>query len=122
MNTAVVVMLSNYTHDLATGLMFGSVIAYLIARGVLTRGNEPARVAELHGDLYRRFRPVVLWALAAVLVLGVPRMIYYEDYEWLPAAGRGQVTALVAKHMVLVTVTGWSLFTFFRAGPKAARS
>ena len=31
---AVIIMLSNYTHDLATGLMFGSVVAPLFAAKV----------------------------------------------------------------------------------------
>lgn len=114
MNTALLVMLSNYAHDLATGLLFGSVLAHGIARRVLRGAGETAQLAALRRDLFRRFRPVVLGSLAAVLLLGVPRMVFYRQYEWLPAAGRDQVPALVAKHVILVAVTAWSLAAFFR--------
>ena len=61
MNTAVVIMLSNYTHDLATGLMFGSVLAYFVALRVI-RGRVAAdQLTAFHGDLHRRFKPVVFW-------------------------------------------------------------
>lgn len=112
-------MMSNYLHDLATGLLFGSIVAYFLAAKVVTatfsgtsESEREARIA-----LYRRLKPVVVGALAAVLLLGIPRMIYYDDYEWLPAAGRGQITALVLKHIVLVSITLFSLITFFKKNP-----
>lgn len=119
MNFAVVIMMSNYLHDLATGLLFGSIVAYFLAAKVVSaqfagtsESQKEARIA-----LYLRLRPVVVGALAAVLLLGIPRMIFYDDYEWLPAAGRGQITALVLKHIVLVSVTLFSLIAFFRKNP-----
>ena len=113
---AIFIMLSNYFHDLATGLLFGSVVAFFVALRALSCAE-----ANLDLALFRRFRPVVKWALIAVLALGVPRMIYYYDLEWLPAAGRGQITALVVKHVFLVSVTVWSLVVFFRANPEKQR-
>jgi hypothetical protein len=112
MNFAVVIMLSNYFHDLATGLLFGSMVAYFVAVRAV-EGRQPG----LDRALFARFRPIVKWALAAVLLLGVPRMIFYYDYEYLPAAGRDQITALIVKHVFLVGVTVGSLVTFFRANP-----
>ena len=120
MNAAVAIMLSNYTHDLATGLMFGSVAAYFVAVGVLRRGLEEEQVPGIQALLHHRFRPVVLWSLAAVLALGVPRMIFFEEYEWLPAAGRSQIPALIVKHVFLVGITVTSLVVFLRSTPKIA--
>ena len=45
-------------------------------------------------------------------------MIFYYDYEWLPAAGRGQITALIVKHVFLLGVTVATLLGFFRANPE----
>ena len=115
---AIFIMLSNYTHDLATGLLFGSVIAYLVANRVIERVSKIDDRNHLREKLFERLRPAVLWSLAAVLLLGIPRMIYYYDYEWLPAAGRGQILALAIKHVFLVSITIGSLVMFFRQRPK----
>ena len=117
MNFAVVIMLSNYFHDLATGLLFGSIVAFFVAVRAVG-GAEKG----LDSALFQRFRPVVKGALAAVLILGVPRMIFYYDYEYLPSAGRSQITALIVKHVFLVGVTVGSLVTFFRANPEKRRA
>ncbi len=117
MNTGVVVMLMNYFHDLASGLFFGSVVAYFLARRVIDAGAG-ANAARLTLDLYQRFRPVILVSLALVILGGFPRAYFYDEYEWLPAAGRSQVPALIAKHVVLVGITVLSLVFFFKKRPK----
>ena len=117
MNFAVVIMLSNYFHDLATGLLFGSIVAFFVAVRAVAGAEQ-----KLNSTLFQCFRPVVLWALVGVLVLGVPRMIFYYDYEYLPAAGRSQITALIVKHIFLVSVTVASLVAFFRANPDKERA
>jgi len=116
---AIVVMLMNYFHDLASGLMFGSVAAYFLAAAVLSRSTEVSDRGAVRERLFRAFRPVVLGALAAVVLGGIPRMIFYYDYEWLPAAGRGQVGALVVKHVFLVSITAVSILAFLRERPRA---
>ena len=35
---------------------------------------------------------------------GVPRTIYYTRFEWANAAGKGQVTALIIKHVVMAVL------------------
>ncbi len=108
-------MLMNYFHDLASGLFFGSVVAYFLAKKVITAGGAE----QLGVDLYRRFKPVVLVSLALVILGGFPRAYFYDQYEWLPAAGRNQIPALIAKHVVLVSITVLSLVFFFLKRPKA---
>ena len=98
---AVLVMLNNYFHDLAVAFLFAST---LMAHLVLDHWpGTPSR--ELTQKLSR-----VAWAsLAWVLVGGVVRAWFYEEYEWLPKAGTAQVPALVVKHILLVTLTVWGL-------------
>jgi hypothetical protein len=81
MNEAVAVMLVNYFHDLATGLLFGAVVAFFIASRA-ARGREDFE--DLRAVLHRKFRPVVLGALA-----------------------------LVVKHVILVSITAASVALFF---------
>jgi hypothetical protein len=122
MNWAVVIMMNNYVHDLATGLLFGSVAAYFLSAGVVRRADGLSEREQTALQLWLRFRPVVRGALAMVLLGGIPRMIFYEDYEWLPAAGRGQILALVIKHIFLVGITVGSIVFFFKRRPKPATS
>jgi hypothetical protein len=115
---AVVVMLMNYFHDLASGLMFGSVAAYFLTVTVLHRSAEISDREAVRRRLFLAFRPVVLGALGAVVLGGIPRMIFYYDYEWLPAAGRGQVVALAVKHVFLVSITVASIAAFLKQRPR----
>ena len=120
MTLAIVIMLMNYFHDLASGLMFGSVFAYFMAAAVLKRSREVTDHEAVRRRLFLSFRPVVLGSLIAVILGGIPRGYFYYDYEWLPAAGRGQVVALVLKHVFLVSITIVSIFAFLKQRPTAA--
>ena len=117
---AVIVMLMNYFHDLASGLMFGSVFAYFLAAAVLKRSEEVRDREAVRRRLFLRFRPVVLWSLTAVILGGIPRGYFYYDYEWLPAAGRGQVVALVVKHVFLISITIGCIVAFLKQRPTPA--
>ncbi len=103
---ALVVMLNNYFHDLAVAFLFASTLmAHLVVRE--WPGRPSLRVA---GILQR-----VAWgSLAWVLLGGVVRVIFYKEYEWLPKAGTAQVPALMAKHVVMVSLTVWGLIGVLR--------
>ena len=40
------------------------------------------------------------FSLAWIVLGGIPRTIFYREFEWANAAGRAQVLALVVKHVV----------------------
>jgi hypothetical protein len=74
---AILVMLNSYLHDLATAVFAVSpVVAGLVRLG--------------------------LFSLAWTLFFGIIRGLTYRQYEWMEAAGRDQVAALVVKHVILV--------------------
>ena len=61
------------------------------------RGADAARYfLELHRAMARLAR----FSLAWIVLGGIPRTIWYGEFEWANAAGRGQVAALVVKHVV----------------------
>ena len=103
---ALLVMLNNYFHDLAVAFLFASsLMAHLVVR------YWPGRPSEELGRILMR----VAWgSLIWVLLGGVVRMIFYKEYEWLPKAGTAQVPALVAKHILLVSLTIWGLIGVLR--------
>lgn len=97
----VLVMLNNYFHDLAAALLFCSVLAawVLWRRWGKGSGAEGALVVELVNALTR----VAAYSLVWIVLGGVVRTLAYGEFEWMSAAGKGQVLALVLKHVILVS-------------------
>jgi hypothetical protein len=102
---AAVVFVSNYLHDLATAVFF---VATLFAWW--TRRRLPLLYPEVRPRLGR----LALWSVAAILALGAVRTVFYSKMEWLPALERNQVTILAAKHLLLVGLTAWAGWAWWR--------
>ncbi len=97
---AVLVMLNNYLHDVMTAVFAVSALAaWFLLRSAGMR-EAPGALRPVVRGLVR----VGLFSLAWTLLGGVLRMLAYEKYEWMEAAGRGQVLALVVKHVILVSL------------------
>jgi len=118
---ALLVMMNNYFHDLAVAFLFAStLLAHLVLR------HWPGVPSRVFTGILRR----IAWgSLAWVVLGGAVRAWFYRDYEWLPAAERVQVPALMIKHVFLVTLTVWGLVGIVRlarvtreAGDREARN
>ena len=91
-------MLNNYLHDLATAVFAVSALAaWLLCRSPAARAAPEALGAVIDG-LVRVGIVSLVWTLAG----GVVRALAFRRYEWMEAAGRAQVPALVVKHIILV--------------------
>ena len=98
-------MLVNYLHDLAVAVFFvGSLAALFLEREAAGQGCAPA----VHATCRRLLRLAAV-AFAVVLAGGVVRTITFRKYEWMEAAGRGQVSALVVKHVILASLAAAAL-------------
>lgn len=100
---AVLVMLNNLFHDFSVALLFSclivlSVIGRRIRQG---GGTDPIPLAR---SIVGVLNKVILGCWVVIILGGIVRTLAYEDFEWSEAAGRGQVTALVIKHVVLVSL------------------
>lgn len=103
---AIFVMMNNYFHDLAVAFLFASCVMARIALHHWPGPPSPRGV-----EILRR----VAWgSLAWVLLGGVVRVYFYQEYEWLPKAGTAQIPALAIKHVVLVALTVWGLIGVVR--------
>ncbi len=96
----IALMMNNYLHDVATALLGASafVLWVMLRRWEAgPRGPDAARYfLELHRSVARLARISLAW----IVLGGIPRTIWYGDFEWANAAGRGQVAALVVKHVI----------------------
>ena len=101
---AILVMLSNYFHDLAVGILFSSMLLTWYVHRASETLDDKAGTRILLLKIVQSMRKVALAAWFWIIVGGVIRTINYYEYEWLPAAGRGQVSALIVKHVLLATI------------------
>lgn len=98
---AILIMLNNYFHDLAVAVLFVNVILTWSYIKFFTQNIEKEKLKQ-----FMKFSlKLTIISLFFILLLGIPRAIFYKEYEWLPAAGRGQVNALIVKHIILATLT-----------------
>lgn len=103
---AIFIMLNNYFHDLAVAVLFSNILLTWFYIKVFAKNSSEENIKQ-----FVRFSTKLTFiSLIFILMLGVPRAIFYKEYEWLPAAGRGQVTALIVKHIILASITLFALF------------
>ena len=97
---AILVMLNNYLHDLATAVFAVSAVAAYLLRRSLAMQAAPATVQPLLRGIVR----IGYFSLAWTLFFGFIRGLTYRQYEWAEAAGRDQVAALLVKHVILASL------------------
>lgn len=101
---AIAVMFNNFFHDFAVAMLATSLLAVTVCcREAFGLPLEHRR------RLYRFFTQVSKVAWVWILLGGAVRSWAYKEYEWLPSAGRGQVAALVLKHVLLVGILAWGI-------------
>lgn len=117
--TGVLVMLNNYFHDLSVALLTCALAAIAAVWRAASRRPEVSPLAEAIDAVSLR---VGLGSLAGVVGFGAVRTWAFMDYEWLPAAGRNIVPALVVKHVVLVSLLGAAAVAAWRSRRRARRA
>jgi hypothetical protein len=99
---SILIIINNYFHDLATGLLLSSaVILWVLGRRAEQGGAEERRaLAGAYPTLLLFARGAFVW----IILGGIPRTIFFTRYEWDPAVINGIVPALGVKHAFMVTV------------------
>lgn len=98
-------MVNNYSHDIATAfLAVSSATLWLLSRGY--PGLSDPEGEEFFARIYLVVARLAKYSLAWVLIAGVPRIIFYRQYEWSDSAGDFQVVAIVIKHIVMFSIVG----------------
>lgn len=102
----VILMLLNYFHDLAVALLAVSVLTVYIVGRILD--DRPVH-DEIIPRLFRKLSRITYTSLAFVLAGGLVRAFFFMEFEWSPAVGKGQIPALIVKHVILVGLTVFGL-------------
>ncbi len=124
----VIIMMNNYFHDVATALLIVSGSVMFIIMQKLGTNAEPAVTRSfigIHDSMTRLAHVAVIW----IILGGIPRTIYYTRFEWANAAGKGQIPALIVKHILMFILVGGGAYLWvklnrrvkeIRAGSSAA--
>jgi hypothetical protein len=100
---AILVMLNNYFHDLAVGILFANVLLSLFLVRLVERHG--AADDDLLAQFVRLSSRITGGALVFIIIGGAVRTATYRNFEWAEAAGKGQIAALIIKHIILVGCT-----------------
>jgi hypothetical protein len=107
-------MLNNYFHDLAVAVLFCSLLtSWLIWRG-LQKSDLGSAVGFLKTRVWRGLTMAVRVSLIWIIAGGFVRAFAYMDYEWIPAAGRDQIPALIVKHVLLVALVALGVYFYLK--------
>lgn len=100
MNAAILILLNNYVHDVATGLLLISAVWIGWSAAALGPSPAPELIAYFR-LLYRRGTRFALGSLAVIIATGVVRTVTFMEFEWRPAFGNGLIPILLLKHVLI---------------------
>jgi len=101
----VILMMNNYFHDVATALLLAGGVALRMMMNRLGAARDEA-VREYFLALHRGMTRIVKIALVWIVLGGIPRVAFYTEFEWAHAAGKGQIPALLMKHLLFFVIVG----------------
>jgi hypothetical protein len=116
----VALMMNNYFHDVATALLAASAVALWVMLRRYEAGPRGPDAARYFLEIQRAMAKLARFSLAWIVLGGIPRTIWYAEFEWANAAGRAQVTALVVKHVVAFGLVGAGVSFWLRLRRRVA--
>ena len=113
----ILIVLNNFIHDLSAATWFCGTLTMLF---IVTEGsrNNRSGMQDFVQSLFGKIKIVTHSSMAIVVLGGIVRAFAYEKYEWLPALGRGQVTLLVLKHVLLTFIVVAGIYLQIRLSRK----
>jgi hypothetical protein len=95
------IILNNYLHDVATAILLSSAVIFYVLGKQAKAGGEGERRAfvRAYGTLTKFARGALAW----IIIGGIPRTIFFKQYEFIPADTKGIVADLIIKHVLLVS-------------------
>ena len=96
----IALMMNNYFHDVATALLAASGFALWVLLRRYEAGARGPGEARYFLGIQRDMARLARFSLAWIVLGGIPRTIFYSEFEWANAAGRGHVAALLVKHVL----------------------
>jgi hypothetical protein len=109
----VFIMMNNYFHDVATALLLASGIAMWVIVKKYGDNSNPD-VIDYFLRIYKGITRLAKFSLGWILIGGIPRTIFYKDFEWANAVGKSQVPALIVKHIFAFIFVGIGVYIWIK--------
>ena len=117
MDWGILIILNNYLHDVASATLLSSAVVLYVVDRQARFGGAGERQALARA--YRTLTRFAWGALAWIIIGGIPRTIFFYQYEFIPADTRGIVADLVIKHILLVSAVIAGGIMWIRIGRNA---
>jgi len=99
MNWTALIIMNNYFHDVATATLLSSaVILWVLGRQAERGGPEDRKALAKAMPALTRF---AIGALIWIILGGIPRVIFFKTFEFIPAKDNGIIIDLAIKHIFL---------------------
>ena len=114
----VLIMMNNYFHDVATGLLVASGVSlYFIMRHF--NGTGSRQRAEYFLSTYQVMTRIARFSFWWIIIAGVPRTYFYKSFEWANSVDTLQVPAIIIKHVMVLAMVGYGIHFWHKINRKA---
>ncbi len=110
----VLIMMNNYFHDVATALLMASGIVIWVIVRRYDSAIKTRETTEYFLRIYNSATKLVRFSLIWIILGGIPRTIFYTEFEWANAAGKNQIPALLVKHVLAFTFVGIGAYIWLK--------
>ena len=115
------IMMNNYFHDVATALLAASgfVLWFMVKR--YDNSAKTKETTDYFLRIYKSTTKFAKFSLMWIIIGGIPRTIFYKDFEWANAAGKSQIPALIVKHILAFIFVGLGAYLWIKINRKVKR-
>lgn len=114
---SILIMTINYSHDIATAfLAVSGMMMFFLSNMYPSSTGQESDLFFIR--IYERIRKSARYSLEWILLAGVPRIIFYMQFEWSTMAGDLQVIAIIIKHIVMFLLVGTGIYYWIRLNRK----
>lgn len=113
----IMLMVNNYSHDIATAfLAVSGITMWILSQGYQASDSKDSEF--LFISAYESIKKIARYSLEWIIIAGIPRIIFYKQFEWSHMAGDLQVVAIVIKHIVMFLIVGMGLYYWVKLNKK----
>jgi hypothetical protein len=114
---SILIMTINYSHDIATAfLAVSGMMMFFLSHVYPASAGQESDLFFIR--IYEKIRKSARYSLEWILLAGVPRIIFYMQFEWSTMAGDLQVIAIIIKHIVMFLLVGTGIYSWVRLNRK----